>query len=88
MQNMMIPDITNQDMQEKPNCYKQKVSQATFKGLQRGITGVILELSEREKFCDNFRISGRSFGPNFRFPYTFYTFSLLSQLKIGRSQPA
>ena len=33
--------------------------------------GVILELSEREKFCDNIRISGRSFGPNFGFPYTF-----------------
>ena len=40
--------------------------------------GVILELSEREKFCDNFRISGRSFGPNFGLPYTFYTFSPLS----------
>ena len=50
--------------------------------------GVILDLSEREKFCDNFRISGRSFGQNFGFPYTFYTFSLLPQLKIGRSQPA
>ena len=24
-------------------------------------------------------ISGRSFGPNFGFPYTFYTFSLLTQ---------
>ena len=33
-------------------------------------------------------ISGRSFSPNFGFPYTFYTFSLFSQLKIGRSQPA
>ena len=43
---------------------------------------------EREKFCDNFRISGRSFGPNFGFPYTFYTFSFLPQLKIGRSQSA
>ena len=50
--------------------------------------GVILELSEREKLCDNFRTSGRSFGPNFGFPYIFYTFSLLPQLKIGRSQPA
>ena len=30
--------------------------------------GVILELSDREKFCDNFRISGRSFGPNLDFP--------------------
>ena len=51
-------------------------------------TGVILELSEREKFCDNFRISGRSFGQKFGFTYTFYTFSLLPGLKIGRSQPA
>ena len=51
-------------------------------------SGVILVLSEREKFCDNFRISGRSFGPNFGFPYTVYTFSLLPQLKIRRSQPA
>ena len=50
-------------------------------------TGVVLELSNREKFCDNFRISGGSFGPNFGFPYTctFYTFWLLPQLKIGRS---
>ena len=46
---------------------------------------VILELSNREKFCNNFRISGRSFDPNFGFPYTFYTFSLLPQLKIERS---
>ena len=46
--------------------------------------GVILELSEREKFCDNIRISGRSFGPNFGFPYTFYIFSPLPQLNIGR----
>ena len=51
-------------------------------------SGVILELSEREKFCENFRISGRSFSQKFGFPYTFYTFSLLPQLKIGRSQPA
>ena len=49
---------------------------------------VLLELSEREKFCDNFRISKRSFGPNFGFPYLFYTFSFLPQLKIGRIQPA
>ena len=48
-------------------------------------SGVILELLVREKFCNNFRISGRSFGPNFGFPYIFYTFSLLPQLKIGRS---
>ena len=47
---------------------------------------VILELSEREKFCDNFRISGKSCGQNFGFPYTFYTFSLLPQLKIVRGQ--
>ena len=26
------------------------------------------------KFCDNFGISGRSFGPNFAFSYTLYTF--------------
>ena len=51
-------------------------------------SGVILELLEREKFCDNIRISGRSFGPNFRFPYTFYIFSLLPHLNIGRRQPA
>ena len=38
------------------------------------ITGISLELSDREKFCDIFRISGRSFGPNFGFPYMFYTF--------------
>ena len=36
-------------------------------------------------FHDHFRISGRSFGPNFGFPYTFCTFSLLPQLKRGRS---
>ena len=50
--------------------------------------GVSLELSDRGKFCDIFRISGRSFGPNFEFPYMFYTFKLLPQLRIGRSQPA
>ena len=44
------------------------------------IAGVILELSEREKFCDNSRISGRSFSPIFGFPYIFYTFSLLPVL--------
>ena len=49
-----------------------------------GSIGVILELSEREKFCNNFRISGRSFGPNFGFSYTFYTFAFLLQLKIGK----
>ena len=37
-----IPNITCQDMQEKPNCYEQKVSQITFKGLQRGITITVL----------------------------------------------
>ena len=31
-------------MQEKPNCYKQKVSRTTFKGLQRGITITVLVL--------------------------------------------
>ena len=46
----------------------------------------ILELSEREKFNDNFRISGRSFSPNFRFLYILCIF-ILPQLKIGRSQP-
>ena len=51
-------------------------------------SGVILELSEREKFYNSFRISGRSFGPNFGFPYTSYTFSLFPQHKIGRRQPA
>ena len=60
----------------------------TADSLDVGLSGVILELSEREKFCNNFRILGRSFGPNLRFPYTFYTLSLLPQLKIGRSQPA
>ena len=40
------------------------------------------------EFCDIFRTLGRTFGPNFGFPYMFYTFSLLPQLKIGRSQPA
>ena len=49
---------------------------------------VSLELSDREKFCDIFRILGRSFGPNFGFPYMFCTFRLLPQLKIGRNQPA
>ena len=49
--------------------------------------GVCLKLSDRERFCNIFRISGRSFGPKFGFPYMFYTFKLLPQLKIGRSQP-
>ena len=33
-----IPNITYQDMQRKTNCYEQKVSRITFKGVQRGIT--------------------------------------------------
>ena len=49
--------------------------------VKKTLTGALLELSE--KFCDNFRISGRSFGQTFGFPYTFYAFSLLPQLKIG-----
>ena len=56
-----------------------------FLFLHRNISGVIRELSEREKFCSNFRISGRSFLPNFGLSYKFYTFSLLPQLKIGKS---
>ena len=39
----------------------------------------------REKFCLSPRKFGRSFYLNFRFAYIFYTFSLLSQLKIGNS---
>ena len=62
--------------------------QVSKKSLQPLTTGVSLELSDREKFCDIFRSLGRSFDPNFGFPYMFYTFSLLPQLKIGRSQPA
>ena len=53
----------------------------------KNVTGTSLELSDREKFCDIFRILGRSFGLNFGYPYMFYTFSLLPQLKMG-SQPA
>ena len=49
--------------------------------------GLSLELSDRKKFCVIFRILGRSFGPNFVFPYMFYTFKLLPQLIIGRSEP-
>ena len=54
--------------------------------MYRVYSGVSLELSDREKFCDIFRTLGRSFGPNFGFHYMFYTFSLLTQPKIGRSQ--
>ena len=32
-------------------------------------------VSDKVCSCSNIRISGRSFGPNFGFPYTFYTFS-------------
>ena len=51
-------------------------------------SGVSLELLDREKFCDIFRISGRTFGPNFWFAYKFYPFRLLPEHKIGRSKPA
>ena len=34
------------------------------------LTGVSLKFSDREKFCDIYMISGRSFGPNFGFNYT------------------
>ena len=46
------------------------------------LAGVILELSDREKFCDNFRISRRSFGPNLDFPIhsIHFHFSLSSIL--------
>ena len=50
-------------------------------------TGIILAFSEGQKFCDIFRISGSSSCSDFGFPYAFFTFSLLPQLKIGRSQP-
>ena len=60
----------------------------SYGGKLKGLSGVSLELSDREKFFDIFRTLGRRFGPNFGFPYMFYTFSLLPQLKIGRSQPA
>ena len=44
-----------------------------------------LAMKFREKFCHSPGIFGRSFYMNFRFAYTFYTFSLLPQLKIGKS---
>ena len=53
------------------------------------VAGIILELSDREKFCDNFRISGRLGQISvFSYMYVFYTFSFLPLLKVGRSQPA
>ena len=55
--------------------------------LLRPDSGVILELSHREKFCEDFRISGRSFGPNFLVSLYILCILLLPQLKIGRSQP-
>ena len=51
------------------------------------IPGLSLELSDREQFSVIFRILGRSFGPNFGFPFMFYTLKLLTQLIIGRSEP-
>ena len=51
-----------------------------------GPAGVSLELSDREKVCDIFRISGRSFGPTSGFPYMFYTFTLLPKLSLGISR--
>ena len=51
-----------------------------FGQVYRNGTGVIQELSKKEKFWGNFRISERSFGPNFGFPYMFYIFLLLPQL--------
>ena len=39
-----IPNIINQDMQEKPKCYGQKVSWTTFKGLRMGIIITVLIL--------------------------------------------
>ena len=52
------------------HCYQDLQPLSAYK--INGYSGVILELSEREKFCDNFRIWGRSFGPNFGFPYNVY----------------
>ena len=48
-------------------------------------SGFKLTSKFREKFCLFPRIFGRSFSLTFRFAYIFYTFSLLPQLKIGRS---
>ena len=48
-------------------------------------TGFKLAKKFREKFCLSPGIFGRSFYLNFRFAYIFYTFSLHTQLKIGRS---
>ena len=45
------------------------------------VSGLSLELSDREKFCDIFRILGRSFGSNFGFLFMFYTLKLLPQLR-------
>ena len=65
---------------------KATTNRRTWKFILR--VGVSLEFSDREKFCDIFRTLGRSFGPNFGFPYMFYTFSILPLLKTGRSQAA
>ena len=47
----------------------------------RVLSGVILELSEKEKFCENFRISGRSFGKKFWISlYILYIFTSPSAL--------
>ena len=37
-----IPNITYQDLEEKPNCYEQNVSRTKFKELQRVITITVL----------------------------------------------
>ena len=82
-----VPEL--ETISAKVDCFIQVfMSLSTIFQSYRQGAGVILELSDREKFGDNFRISGRSFGPNFGFPYTYFTFSLLPQLKIGRNQPA
>ena len=41
-----------------------------------------------EEVLQHIQDFSENFGQNFGFTYTFYTFSLLLQLKIGRSQPA
>ena len=55
--------------------------------MSHDVTSAQPTLSDREKFCNIFRIQ-RSFISNFGFFYMFYTFKLLPHLKIGRSQPA
>ena len=68
---------------KKRNLWYLKYTLLFWRSVQ--VTGIITDFSDREKFCQNFRFSGRSFGQNFGFSYMFFTFSPPSAQHMEKS---